>query len=405
MKRPYRSTRSRAPFLVVRVNGHSESWLRKGFPWVYPAEVLDKGSQVGVGRTVRLEGAGGRSLGVGIWDDGWIAVRRFRVEQGPLDAALISGLVEAALARRRGVMEGSTAWRAIHGENDGLPGIWVDCWGRWLTIRLDSASLVPLLEPLVGVLRRVLEPVGIFQGWRPDPREKRPMAGDGSCALLWGQAPAGDVPITEGGRTFLVRPAGGADAGFYPDMRENRTWLESFWEGARALNLFSYTGAFSVFAATGGARRVVSVDTSTTAQQRARSNFEANGLCADDWEFPVEDVFRVLDYHRRKGEVFDIVIIDGPAFSRSGAGTWSSEKDMARIVAAACRVLEREGVLVVASNQGSFTPRAFQDSIRQGSRRAGRPLRLVHSGSQPPDFPAALDFPEGRYLKFWVLRG
>lgn len=391
----------------VEVNRHSAEWLQKGFPWVYPNEVVRAPRGCGAGRVVRIHGAGGTSLGTGIWDDGWIAVRRFRPDDGPLDEAWIRGRVAGAVERRRaGLPPGTTAWRAVHAENDDLPGVRVDVWDQEVTVLLDSPSLTTLSVPLARALQGILGPRVIRQGWRPDPREKvGPWMADESCAVVEGTEGSPECTVHERGRAFLVRPGAGMDAGLFPDMRENRAWLDPWWAGATVLNLFAYTGAFSVFAALGGARRVVTEDLARVAITRARANFAANGLDPDGWEFCQEDAFHALDRFRRAGERFDRVVADPPSFSRSGASVFSAERDTARLVAACCRVLAPGGLLVLGNNQGTFSPREFQEAVRQGAWKARRDLRLVHTGSTPADYPASLTFPEGRYLKFWVLMG
>ena len=197
----------------------------------------------------------------------------------------------------------------------------------------------------------------------------------------------------------------GLDAGLYPDMRELRRWLSPYWKGRAVLNTFAYTGAFSVAAAMGGASRVETVDLAAPAIERAKKNFAMNGLDVEDHGFWVEDTFKALDRFRRKGVSFDLVILDPPSFAHGPNGVWSVERELARLVASSLRVLKPGGWILVATNQGSISPKEFQKLIKAGSAKAGRNLRLIHQGSHSHDFPAALAFPESRYLKAWVLEG
>jgi 23S rRNA (cytosine1962-C5)-methyltransferase len=173
------------------------------------------------------------------------------------------------------------------------------------------------------------------------------------------------------------------------------------------LNLFAFTGAFSVFAARGGATEVVTADLSATAIARGRGNLALNGLDGPGLEYEQDDSFRLLDRYRRRGRRFDLVLADPPPSSHGPGGHFSVERDLGRLTAACLRVLDEDGLLVLACNQGSVAPRAFQKAVEQGASRAGRRLYLLHGGSQPPDFPAAVHFPEGRYLKFgvWAASG
>jgi 23S rRNA (cytosine1962-C5)-methyltransferase len=392
----------------VVVDNHSAGWLGRGFPWVYPKEVARRPKGAKPGDTVQLRDGRGADLGTGVWDDGWLAVRRFRRTVGPLDVPLFEGLVRAALARREGLIPTRTdAWRLVHAENDDLPGVRVDTWGDDLHITLDSPALRPLLPALCDALVGLREPERITLGWRSDPRDKQRT--ELPTKLLYSHSDAPSTPpdqhsrvVTERGVRFEVAPAAGSDSGLFCDMRTNRALLDPLWQGRSVLNLFAYTGAFSVFAAARGAQRVVTADLASSALARARTNFELNGLDPDRWEFERGDTFKLLDRYRRKGDRFGLVLADPPPFSHGPDGTFSAGKDLARLAAACIRVTADGGLFVLACNQGTVSPRAFQGAVEQGARRAGRQLHLVVDGSQPPDFPAAVHFPEGRYLKLGV---
>ncbi len=390
------------------VDNHSAGWLSKGFPWVYPKELARPVRSLQPGNTVQLQGLDGRALGAGLWDDGWLAVRRFREDPGPLDAALFHTLLQAAASRRRGMIPTKTdAWRLAHAENDDLPGVRVDAWGDDLHITLDSPGLRSLLPPLTQALIELYDPARVTLGWRCDPRDKQRT--ELPSSLLHRRPDASDASpethqrvVHERGMAFQVFPAGGSDAGMFCDMRSNRALLDEFWSERSVLNLFAYTGAFSVFAAARGARRVVTADLAATAIRRAQDNFALNGLEPDRWEFERADSFKLLDRYRRRGERFDLVLADPPPFSHGPGGTFSIGKDLGRLSTACLRIVEPGGLFVLACNQGTVAPRAFHGAVEQAARKAGRRLHLVLDGTQPPDFPAAVHFPEGRYLKLGV---
>ncbi len=380
---------------ALTVNGYSEKWLRQGFAWVYPAEVT--AGKARPGDVVRLMSPAGVVLGVGIADDGWIAARRFREDDGPIDAALLRTRVDAAWALRRDALPpDTTAWRLVNAENDDLPGVRIDVWGTQVVITLDAAALTPILDALADAVEALLAPRAILLAWRPDPREKERALP--APRVLRGTAEP-EERVTERGIAFLVRPGAGKDVGLFPDMRDNRAWLAPHWKGRSLLNLFAHTGAFSVAAAMEGAE-TVTVDLSQPYLDRAAANFAANGL--PPGELLAEDSFKALDRFRRQGRRFDRVLLDPPGHSHSKDGTWSGEQDYGRLVSAALRVLAPGGWLIAASNLGSVSPHRFQGMLLAGARKAERRLRMLHDGSQPLDFPAALHFPEGRYLKLVV---
>lgn len=402
----------------VVVDGYSERWLRRGFPWVYPKEV--RAGQLDPGAEVVVRTATGETLGRGIADRGWLAVRVFRHDAGPLDKAFFADKIAQAQALRDTLIDsGTTGYRVAHAENDGLPGIRIDRWGAHLVIALDTPALAGLLPILVEVLVARFSPDSIHFCYRPDARDTLRTTTEGEApspgamalepapGLCYGTAPSGTVTVTERGIKLGVLPADGPDVGVYADMRMTRTWLEPHWRGTRVLNTFAYTGAFSVVAAVHGAARVVTLDLSEKYLARARDNFVLNGLpidAPDAAEFVAEDVFRGLDRMRRKGELFDRVVLDPPSFSHSEEGMWSADRDYARLVSAACRVLAPGGWLIAASNLGELSPHKFREPIDEGIRKAERQAQEIYFGSQSPDFPAAMWFPEGRYLKVGVWR-
>ena len=385
---------------AVMVNAYSEKWLRKGFCWVYSEEVIGRTGALRPGQVVSIVTRDGQDLGTGIWDEGKVEVRRMREQRGPIDSAFVAERVAQALARREAGTE-TTAWRWIHGENDDFPGVRVDVWGRHLSVLLDSRSLEGLIDPLVDALTSQREVDSIHLGWRPRQDEDEPEA----YGCIWGTAPDHVVEVMELGLRYGVDPSLGLDTGLYPDMRDVRRWLQAYWKGRRVLNTFAYTGAFSVAAAAHGASEVVTVDLSAPAIERARANFDRNQIDVEAHQFWTEDTFKALDRLRRKGELFDLIIADPPSFSHGPGGTWQVSRDMPRLVAACLRVLRPQGWILVASNQGSVSPREFQKMIQLGAEKADRRVRLIHQGTPPVDFPAALHFPESRYLKVWVLEG
>lgn len=381
----------------VQVNGYSEGWLRRGFPWVYRDELIAGHDRPRApGAALGLRGPGGERLGVGIWaPEGKVALRVWRFDEGPIDAALVAERLRKARARRALPPE-TSAWRWLHGENDDAPGFRVDVWGEHLAVALDDPSLEPWLPAVVEALREQAAPRAIW-------RSARPGGGRETGALLWGDGGDGEVVVLERGLRFLVHPGAGHDVGLFCDMRDMRQFLAPHCEGRRVLNLFAHTGAFSVLAAANGAASVHTVDLSANWLRRARQNLELNGLSADAHVFQAEDSLAALDQLRRKGARFDLIIADPPSFSHGPRGEWSIRQDLGRLVAACCRVLSPEGWLLVASNHGGLSPKDFGAMVQAGALKAETPLRLLHEGAPPLDFPAALSFPESRYLKCWLL--
>lgn len=386
------------------VNGYSTEWLGKGFPWIYPQEVLAKGAP---SDTVRIESADGRLLGHALPDEGWIAARVYRHDDGPLDKDWLWGALDRARALREVILPPeTTAYRLVHGENDGLPGLRIDWWDHAATVVLDSPAVAPLLEGVLDWLEDRLSPRAVYLCYRPDPRDDRDFSQvQPEPGLVRGHELTADLRVTERGAAFRVRPWEGPDVGLYTDMRAVRAWLEPHWGGTAVLNTFAYTAAFSVVAALGGASEIVTVDLSAPYLDRAKDNFVANDLDPADHTFLCEDTFKALDRLRRQGHRFDRIILDPPSFSHSSDGTtWSAKRDYPRLVAAAFRVCAPGGWVIAASNHGQTSPRDFRGWIVDGARKAGvRAQELAWLG-QSADVPAGTWFPEGRYLKVGVWR-
>lgn len=390
---------------IVQVNDYSAGWLRKGFPWVYPKEV--HGRRPRLGQKVELRDNAGKLLGTGIGDDDWIAVRVFRHDSGPLDRDWLYGVLDRALGLRQRLFgSDTTCYRIVHGENDGLPGIRIDWWSHYATVVLDTPSLAGMVGGIAAWLEERLDARGVYLCYRPDPRDQRraedftPKPG-----LVAGTAATGDITVLERGLRLRARPWDGPDVGVYMDMRDVRTWLEPHWGGTTVLNTFSYTGAFSVAAAMGGASDVVTVDLSGPYLSRAEENYRANDLDPAMHSFIESDTFAALDRCRRNGEYFDRIILDPPSFSHTKDGkVWSAKKDYPRLVAASVRVCADDGWILVASNQGELSPREFRGLVHQGFRKAGRVGQEIYWGGQASDFPWLTSFPEGRYLKVGIWR-
>lgn len=390
MPSPSRPRPDRTPAGAITVNAYSASWLRRGFAWVYPAEVL--GGRAAPGERVRVLADDGSALGQGIADDGWIAVRLLAEADAEFEQG-VARRVQAALSRRIAV--DATARRLVNAESDDLPGIRVDDYAGHAVITLDS----PSLDAVVPLVASVVNARSLVVAYRRDPRD----AGKTPLTRLAAGADPGEVEVMELGLRYAVRPALGKDAGLFTDMRELRRWLVPWWGGRRVLNLFAHTGAFSVSAAAHGARRVDSVDLSASHLARARRNFELNALNIEEHGFWAEDGFKALDRLRRTGQAYDVVVVDPPGYSRSEDGSWQGEKDWPRLAAACLRVVAPGGWLVACSNLGTQSPRQFAGALSQGAERAGRRLRIVHEACPPADHPAALHFPEAHYLKAWVM--
>ncbi|MEC7986058.1 MAG: class I SAM-dependent rRNA methyltransferase [Myxococcota bacterium] len=377
----------------IQVNEYSYSWLSRGFDWVYKNEIRKKQGSFKVGDWIEVYSPHNAFLGTGIWCGGHVAFRRFSTERVE-PTILLTQRLQEALARRPSFPP-TAAWRWVHAENDQLPGVRIDVWGTEIVLTLADPALKCLIKPLLGAIRSCFTYTSIWGYVRAEKVEHLGcLSGRGDTEGQW---------VEELGLRYWVEPNRSPDAGLFSDMRALRDWLTPYWKEKRCLNLFCFTGAFSVSAASNGAKQVTSVDLSSTYIDWVQKNFIANDLSCDGHRFFAEDALKALDRFRRKQERFDMIVADPPSFSH-GDAIWSVEKGLSGLVAGCLRVLEPQGWLVIATNHGKMSPKDFAKAILDASVRTKRPVRILKQYNPPIDFPAALSFPESRYLKCWVIQ-
>jgi 23S rRNA (cytosine1962-C5)-methyltransferase len=382
--------------------------LRAGHPWVFRKAVEKAPKALAAGAIVDVTDEG-RFVARGYYDPhSAITVRILTREAAEaVDAAFWRRRVARALALRRELVHGTTGFRMVHGESDGLPGVVADRYGAFAVVKLYSAGLTPHRAAIVEALRA--EAAGLEGVYG---RDEIPQATDGeeeggapAGRVLWGAEPPERIVIDEHGMKLLVDVRRGQKTGHFLDQRENRRMVRDLARGrAEALNLFAYTGGFSVAAALGGAGHVVSVDVDRDAVALARENFRANGLDPADHAFAAEDAFELLARYKREGRRFELVVCDPPAFAKSQRAVDAAVAGYASLNRAALAVLAPGGLLVTASCSARVSAEQFADAVKEAAFKARVELQLVGETRQPPDHPVSPQFREGRYLKCLVLR-
>jgi 23S rRNA (cytosine1962-C5)-methyltransferase len=381
--------------------------LRTGHPWVF-RKGLEQVPRIPPGSVVDLT-EGGKFVARGYFDPhSPIAVRVLtRDVRDVVDQTFLEARLSRALHLRQALLDLSStdAYRWVHGEGDGLPGVVVDLYGSLAVVKLYSAGLTPFRAMLVAALRAVLPQLTGILG-RDRPAEGEPLEedeGQGGGELLWGAA-AEPLVIRERGVRFRVDVWRGQKTGFFLDQRENRALVRRLASGARVLNCFCYSGGFSVNAALGGAAHVFSVDQDADAISLARENFRENGLDPERHDFLAADAFQLLASFRGEGRQFELVVLDPPAFAKTQRAVEAALDGYASLNRQALALVTPGGLLATASCSARVSPEAFLGTLKEAGAKAGVDLTLVEERYQPPDHPVSLAFPEGRYLKFHVLR-
>jgi 23S rRNA (cytosine1962-C5)-methyltransferase len=375
--------------------------LRAGHPWVFrkAIEKAPRGLEAGAIVDVVEDG---RFVARGYLDPhSAITVRILTREQAEdVDDAFWRGRIRRAIALRRDLVHGTTGYRIVHGENDGLPGVVVDRYAGFAVLKLYSAGLTPHRPRIVEALRQEVEGLAGIYGRDEVPRDEESDDARPEGRVLWGAEPPERIEIDEHGMKLAVDVRRGQKTGLFLDQRENRRLVREMSAGrGDALNLFGYTGGFSVAAALGGARHVVTVDVDRDAIALARENFRRNGLDPADHAFASEDAFEILRLYKTQGRRFDLVVCDPPAFAKSQKAVEGALAGYAALNRAALQVVAPGGLLVTASCSARVSAEQFHDAVKEAAFKARIDLHLVEDRRQPPDHPVAPQFREGRYLK------
>lgn len=344
-----------------------------------------------------------------------IAVRLWTwIREEPVDRAWLKTRLASAIAGRRALIDSGTtnACRLVNAESDRIPGLVVDRYADWVVVQFLTLGVEIRKRELVDLLAEMLEPRGIYERSDVDVREKEGLSP--SVGVLYGSEPPGLIETRENGFRFLVDVKHGHKTGFYLDQSENRKRVAGFLSGCRrgeesgrtteVLNVFSYTGAFGVYACSADSNaRVINLDASADALKLAQENMRLNGFEARGE--PVEgDAFQVLRRYRDQGRSFDTIILDPPKFVYSQSQLQSGLRGYKDINLLALKLLKRDGLLVTFSCSGLVTSDLHQKVVFGAAVDAGRDTQIVARLLQAPDHPILLSFPESEYLKGLVCR-
>jgi 23S rRNA (cytosine1962-C5)-methyltransferase len=385
------------PALVLRP-GREKSVLRR-HPWIFSGAIARVEGSPGLGETVDIQSSSGGFLARACYSpNSQIRARVWTFDDEPVDEGLLRQRIKGALGRRSalGIDASTSAFRVIHAESDLLPGVIVDRYADVLVMQCLTAGAEFWRESLADLLLEETGATGIHERSDADVRELEGLPE--RAGPLRGSPPA-RVEIQEYGLKFLVDTEKGQKTGFYLDQRENRHLLQDFCAGKDVLNCFCYTGGFSVHALAGGARSVLSVDTSDEALTLAQENVRLNGLPMDKAEWSSADVFHALRKYRDEARSFDVIILDPPKFAPTVAQAERAARGYKDINLLAFKLLRPGGVLFTFSCSGGVDAALFQKIVASAALDAEVDAAIVRTMAQAADHPVLLSFPEGAYLK------
>ncbi len=382
---------------TVKLKRGKDGPIRAGHPWIFSGAIAAFEGVATPGAIVRIEGADGKPMGVGLYNpNGSIAVRVVSSRAVPAVGALVQRRVADALALRRGlglVSEGS-AYRLMNGEGDGLPGVVVDVYGRFVVAQLLNAGADRLRPLLFDAIEKELSPSGIFE--RSTGGARREEALEDRVEVGRGTEPPAQLEISENGVRHIVDICRGQKTGFFLDQRDNRALVAQLAGGRRVLDCFSYTGGFALAAAKGGAEHIRAVETSGPALEIARASAEASGLDPSRIDFRMSDVFDALQPVEPEKRP-ELLILDPPPFARHRADRDRATRAYRDLNRKALKALAPGGMLMTFSCSPHITRDLFVHIVAT-SAPIGHRLQILRQLGAPADHPTLPAHPEGEYL-------
>jgi 23S rRNA (cytosine1962-C5)-methyltransferase len=392
------------PSLILKP-GREKSLLRR-HPWIFSGAVAHLDGDPAPGATVDLLAANGQFLARAAYSpSSQIRARVWTFDSSePIDMDFFRRRIRSSLATRNSFrLENQTnAFRLVHAESDGLPGLIVDRYAGTLVLQSLTAGSEYWKDTLADLLLELTGLPDIYERSDADVRELEglpPQVGP-----LRGVMPLSPFTILENNLKFTVNLETGHKTGFYLDQRENRLRVRALAEGRDVLDCFCYTGGFTVNALAGGAQSVISVDSSADALALCQENVSLNALDVSRQTGLEGDVFQLLRKFRDEARSFDLIVLDPPKFAPTAAQAGQAARGYKDINLLAFKLLRPGGLLVTCSCSGGVDAAFFQKIVASAALDADVDAQILAHLEQAPDHPVALDFPEGTYLKGLVCR-
>ena len=391
---------------AVRLRRGEGRAFKAGGPWIYGNEIGEILGDPADGDVIRIQDYNGYPLGVGFLNRAsTIAVRVLsRKGDAVIDEVFLERRVHAAWAYRKDTVDTSSC-RVIFGEADFLPGLVVDKFSDVLVVESLALGIDKLKKTILDLLVKVLSEDGVaIRGiYERSDAKVRLKEGMERVKGFLSQPFDPVVEIVENGVRYLVDVAEGQKTGFFLDQKYNRLAIQPLARGGRVLDCFTHTGAFALNAAKGGAKEVLGVDASQLGVDQATRNAELNGM-SDRVRFECHDVFELLPELERRGEKFDLVILDPPAFTKSRASVKKAATGYREINLRGMKLVRNGGYLATCSCSHFLTPELLAKTIGEAARDARRRLRQVEYRTQAADHPVLWGADQSLYLKFYIFQ-
>lgn len=386
----------------VYLKPRKQESLLRFHPWIFSGALAGMDDGIEEGEVVRVITHEGQFIAVGHYQIGSIAVRVLSFRDITIDGAFWRSRLEAALLMRQriGIADNpnNNTFRLVHGEGDNLPGLIIDCYGETAVMQAHSVGMhycrQEICDALIDVMGGRIKNV-YYKSETTLPYKAHLGEEDG---FIHGRTD--DNVAVENGLKFRVDWLRGQKTGFFVDQRENRSLLEKYATGKSVLNMFCYTGGFSVYAMRGGAKLVHSVDSSAKAIELTNANVALNFPDDSRHEAFCEDAFKYLDNNNDK---YDLIILDPPAFAKHRGALHNALKGYTRLNVKGLERIRKGGILFTFSCSQVVTKDNFRNAVFTAAAQTGRKVRILHQLHQPADHPINIYHPEGEYLKGLVL--
>jgi 23S rRNA (cytosine1962-C5)-methyltransferase len=386
----------------IYLKPHKQESLLRFHPWIFSGAIHHSDDGIEEGEVVRVITSEGKFIAVGHYQIGTIAVRVLSFKDITIDDAFWRDRLQAAFNMRKAIgiadNPNNNTYRLVHGEGDNLPGLVIDCYGRTAVMQAHSVGMhvarKQICQALIDVMGQRIENV-YYKSETTLPFKASLNEEDG---FIYGHTD--DNTAMENGLKFHVDWLRGQKTGFFVDQRENRLLLERYAKNRSVLNMFCYTGGFSVYALRGGAKLVHSVDSSAKAIELTNNNVAMNFPGDNRHEAFCDDAFKFLDANTKK---YDLIVLDPPAFAKHRGALHNALKGYTRLNVKGLESIQPGGILFTFSCSQVVTKDNFRNAVFTAAAQAGRKVRILHQLHQPADHPINIYHPEGEYLKGLVL--
>ena len=392
----------------IILHKRKEESVLRFHPWVFSGAIAKiivgkNESEPAEGELVEVVSSEGKTLGYGHWQVGSIAVRILQFGAEPIEPTFWQQRIRAAYEVRQAlglISERNNTYRLIHGEGDFLPGLVVDVYDDTAVVQAHSVGMHIARQQIAEAIMQEVKEVGnVYYKSDGTLPYKAKIEGDKE-GLLAGTDDNNGIAL-ENGLQFCIDWQRGQKTGFFVDQRENRSLVERYSNGKKVLNMFCYTGGFSVYALRGGALQVDSVDSSEKAVELVKQNVMLNFPDANNHNAFAEDAFEYLDKIQK--DQYDLIILDPPAFAKHRGAIKNALQGYRRLNQKAFEKIAKGGILFTFSCSQAIDKEMFRLAVFSAAAATGRKVRILHQLTQPQDHPINIYHPEGEYLKGLVL--